>query len=187
MYLDTLVILRKSLLSVKWVVRTKTKHICSQMLIIENREGSQKWIIVCKKRVKVPLSAHNVFATSELLYHVKKSREEDSPMEWVLLEPKPQQPNNFWMRAKNSDFLTRLPAYGATPHSSTLVLYSSDLGANWQRIYGGLRHRKILAQRRADDYYCKFKFRYHQTPILWRDTPAKISWLSSIYNLAKSN
>ena len=88
--------------------------------------------------------------------------------------PKPQPPNNFWMRAKNSDFLTRLPAYGATPHSSTLVLYSSDLGANWQRIYGGLRHRKILAQRRADDYCCKFKFRYHQTPILWRDTPAKI-------------
>jgi len=41
------------------------------------------------------------------------------------------------MRAKNSDFLTRLPAYGATPHSSTLVLYSSsDLGANWQNLWG---------------------------------------------------
>ena len=91
-------------------------------MIIENREGSPKWIIVCKKRVKVPLSAHNVFATSELLYHVKKSREEEdsAPME-LLCEccwntvPKPQPPNNFWMRAKNSDFLTRLPAYGATP------------------------------------------------------------------------
>ena len=48
-----------------------------------------------------------------------------------------------------------------------------DLGANWQRIYGGqasLRHRKILAQRRADDY-CKFKFRYHRWPILGTAAP----------------
>ena len=71
-------------LSSKWVKDKNKAHLFSNAVIIENWEGSPKWIIVCKKRVKVPLSAHNVFATSELLYHVKKSREEEedsAPME----------------------------------------------------------------------------------------------------------